>query len=85
MERANIGCLDNRDRISDGKSFTKRGETEKERERAIYPSPLSVKSNSVLGVTISCARRMDYMLIIPKKSLLSPFLEPRPRGLCHLQ
>ena len=50
MKRANIGCLDNRDRISDGKSFIKKGESGQGR-RARYPSPC-VRSNFVKDLLV---------------------------------
>ena len=36
MKRANIGCLDNRDRISDGKTFVKKRERRKGEETSIH-------------------------------------------------
>ena len=73
MKRANIGCLDNRDRISDGKTFIKKGESGVGR-RARDPSPCVCGNfaRDLLVVTVACvlswARPCELISIMPEKS-----------------
>ena len=54
MKRANIGCLDNRDRISDGKTFVKKRERRK--GKTSIHSPHSAVSDF--------ARSWSYQLVM---------------------